>query len=70
MHGRDLADALGPVPVRQDVGHGKIGAPVRLINVETIFLEAVEIDDAEVGAARRHSDLAGRFQLLGHARLL
>ena len=42
---------------------------MRLINVESIFLETVEIDDAEVGAARRHFDLAGRFQLLGHARL-
>src|SRR6266536_4477590 len=69
MHRRDLSDALGPVPVRQDVGHGKIGAPVRLINVETIFLEAVEIDDAEVGTARRHFDLAAFFKLLGHLRL-
>ena len=66
MHRRDLPDALGPGPVRQDVGHRKIGAPVRLINVEAIFLEAVEIDDAEVGTTRRHFDTAEFFQLLGH----
>src|SRR5947208_16880344 len=48
MHGRDLSDAVRPVPMRQEVRHREIRPPVRLINVETIFLEAVEIDDAEV----------------------
>ena len=33
--------------MRQKVRHRQVGPPLRLIDVETIFLEAREIDDAE-----------------------
>ena len=51
MDGRDLVGALGPVPVREDVRHRQLGPPAGLVNVETIFAEAAQIEDAEVGAA-------------------
>src|SRR5467141_3796155 len=70
MHRRDLTDALGPIPMWQDMGHGKVRPPTRLVNVKTILLEAGQVDDAEIGTSRRHSDLARLLQLLGPARLV
>jgi len=54
MHRRDLAGALRPVPMGQDVNHGQIGPPSGLVEVEQILLEAAQVNDAEIGTARRH----------------
>ena len=48
VHGRDLADAFRPVPVRQDMGHGQLRAPVRLVEVEAVLFKAGQINDAAV----------------------
>ena len=68
VHGRHLPDALGPGPVRQDVRHRQLRPPARLVDVEAVLLEAGEIDDAEVRAARGHADVAERFELRRHPR--
>src|SRR5712671_6295306 len=43
---------------------------MRLIDVEAIFLEARQINDSEVRAARGHSDFCQLLDLPGHTRLL
>jgi hypothetical protein len=69
VDGRDLADAVGPVPVRQDVRHGKVRPPARLVKVKPVLLEPGEVNDAEVRTARRRADLADFLQFLFRARL-
>src|SRR5688500_15428097 len=53
MHGRDLSDALRPGPVREQMRHRVLGPPARLIEVETVFFETGQVDDATVGTPRR-----------------
>src|SRR5215471_4665795 len=53
MDWSDLARTLRPGPVRQNVRHRMIGAPIRLVQIEPVLLEARQIDDAEIRAARR-----------------
>lgn len=43
VHGCYLAFAVGPGPVREDVGLGVVGAPARLVEVEAVFFEAGEV---------------------------
>jgi hypothetical protein len=47
----------------QDVGHGQVRPPAGLVNVEAVFLETGEIDDAEVGTAGGDPDFAQLFKL-------
>ena len=53
VDGSDFADAIRPVPMGKDVHHRHIGTPSGLIEIEAIFPEPAEVDDAEVRAARR-----------------
>src|SRR5262245_66389877 len=52
MDGRELALALGPGPVRQDVGHGMLGPPSCLVKIEAVLLESRQVDDPEVRTSR------------------
>ena len=70
MNRRDLPDAFGPVPVRQNVRHRQVGTPARLINVEAVFWEAGQINDAEIRTARGHFDFAQCFQFFCACALL
>src|SRR4051794_14329157 len=62
MNWRDLTDAFGPIPMRQDVRHWKVWPPTRLVNVETIFLKTIEIDNAEIRTSRRNLYAAELFE--------
>ena len=50
-HRGGLTNALGPGPVREDVRHGQVRTPVRLVEVETILREPCQVDDAGVRAS-------------------
>jgi hypothetical protein len=52
MNWSDLTNPVRPGPVREKVCYRKVGAPMRLIQKEAIFLETSQIDDSIVGAAR------------------
>ena len=47
MNGGNFAYAVGPIPMRKDVRHRKVRTPARLVNIETVFLETGEVDNAE-----------------------
>lgn len=53
MNGRHFTFAAGPCPVRQDVSHRQVRTPPSLIKIITILGESRQIDDPEIGAARR-----------------
>ena len=52
MHRRDFAYSVWPIPVRQNVSHRQVGSPSRLVQVEAVFLEAREINNAAIRASR------------------
>src|SRR5262249_49093929 len=64
-----LANAFRPVPMGQDMGHWQIGPPPGLVDIEPVFLESAQVDDAEVRAARGHENLACVFELGGFPSL-
>ena len=50
---RDLADAVGPVPVlRQDVRQGMIGTPMGLVEIKAVLRKAGQVNNAEIGRTR------------------
>ena len=57
MYRGDLADAVGPVPMGEEVQDGFVG-PLALIKIEPIFLESTYIDDARRRTLHRPSCLA------------
>src|SRR4051794_12100448 len=52
------------------MGHWQIRPPARLVDEEPILLEASEVDDAEVGTARRYADFFEFRELLRYTFLL
>lgn len=68
MHWRDLPLTARPSPVRQYVRHWQLGPPTRLVEIKPIFSEAREINDSEVGTARRNLYFAEGLQFLGSFR--
>src|SRR5580765_5915704 len=61
VDGGYLANAIRPIPVGQNVGHRKIGPPAGLVDIETVFWETAQIDNAEIRASRRNGDLVSRL---------
>ena len=59
-HGRGLALAAGPGPVRQQVQGGLGGVPAGAVQVVPVLGQAGQVQNAEVGAVRRPGFVVGR----------
>ena len=58
MRGGRMADPLGPVPMEEEVGHGKLRPRAGLIAAETILWKPGGIEDVEKAGSGMDSYLA------------
>ena len=51
MHGGHLSLPARPIPVRENMNHGKVGSPMRLIQEESILFKPGQINDSRIGTS-------------------